>query len=132
MSTKTIRCTRCRKRWRGPGSQDSNLWNADLIAGLIVGHLCPDCQTAEENLGAEVNLVLRPPSPRGVDVTAEGGMARLVDALARTYPTAEVMRAKADQLAAARSDVQASEMARLMRRIADDMESGELWEDGDE
>jgi hypothetical protein len=131
MSARVIRCTRCRKRWRGPGSRNADRWNVDLIAGLIVGHLCPDCQTTEEDLGAEVNLVLSPPSPRGLDVTAEGGVARLVDGLTRTYPTAEIMRAKAGQLVAARRDEQASEMARLMRRLAEAMETGELWEEAD-
>ena len=37
------------------------------------------------------------------------------------------MRAKADRLAAARKDM--PELVRLMRTIADDMESGELYED---
>jgi hypothetical protein len=38
------------------------------------------------------------------------------------------MRHKANQLQGARKDPQASQMVKLMRLVADDMESGELWE----
>lgn len=122
MSTKVVKCSRCRKRWRG---QDG--WNDDYIAGLVIGHVCPECQTAEETVGAEVNLVLAPPSQRrAMNVGEEGAFAEFIMRLADAYPDAELMRAKADTLAAARKDEQATEMVRLMRRIADDMESGEL------
>jgi transcription elongation factor Elf1 len=31
-------------------------WNAIYKAGVLVGVLCPDCQTVEENLEAEINF----------------------------------------------------------------------------
>lgn len=125
MSAKVVKCRQCKKRWRG---QDG--WNDDYIAGLVIGRVCPDCQTAEENLGAQVNLVLSPPSKhRTIDLKADGAFAEFIMRLADAYPNAELMRTKADTLAAARKDEQATEMVRLMRRIADDMESGALWAD---
>jgi hypothetical protein len=39
------------------------------------------------------------------------------------------MRDKANQLEAARKDPAAAQQVWLMRRVADDMESGDLWED---
>ena len=30
-------------------------WNVIVEFGIVTGLLCPDCQTAEENLEAEVN-----------------------------------------------------------------------------
>ncbi|MFN3007399.1 hypothetical protein ACK12G_29380 [Mycolicibacterium wolinskyi] len=125
MSTKVVKCSRCRKRHRG---QDG--WNEDYIAGLVIGYVCPDCQTSEESIGAQVNLVLSPPSQRrALKLTEEGAFAEFITRLADAYPDPVLMRSKADTLAAARKDEQATEMVRLMRRIADDMESGELWED---
>jgi hypothetical protein len=44
MSAKIIRCERCQKRHRGQPN-----WNEDYVAGVVVGHICPDCQSAEEN-----------------------------------------------------------------------------------
>jgi hypothetical protein len=61
--TKTIRCSRCGRRWRG---QDD--WNATLEGGHVVGVLCPDCQTPEENAEAEINqatLEYLPPDEQG-------------------------------------------------------------------
>ena len=45
-----IRCGRCNRRYRG---QDD--WNVIGDKGLIVGYLCPDCQTPDENAEAEFN-----------------------------------------------------------------------------
>jgi hypothetical protein len=45
------------------------------------------------------------------------------------YPTPEIMRAKADRLESHRNDGAARNMVTLMRAAADDMESGDLWED---
>lgn len=122
MSAKTIRCDRCRRRCRNTAG-----WNADLIAGLIVGYLCPDCQNPQEDLEAELNLILNQadgyttrPDPH--DITD------VVNALVNTYPTPEVLRCKAGELVAARRDEQASGMARLMRAVAERLETGDLWE----
>lgn len=129
MATKIDRCSRCRRRLR---CRDGG--NEDFVAGLLVGLVCPGCQTAEEHLGAEVNLVLAPPS-RHFEVTINDGadlkgyISVLIRALAKTYPDHTKMRAAADRLAAARSDRQAKNIVGLMRRIADSMESGELWAD---
>lgn len=125
MSAKVERCARCGRRYRG---QDG--WNDDLIAGLRVGRVCPDCQTDEEHLGAEVNLVLaRRDEWRKLDLSDADGVMRFITALAATYPDHLKMRDAADRLAAARKDRQATDVVAVMRRVADDMESGELWED---
>jgi hypothetical protein len=44
-----IRCDRCRRRCRRLEG-----WNVVGDKGVIVGHLCPDCQTPEENAEAEI------------------------------------------------------------------------------
>lgn len=129
MSAKVIRCDRCRRRMRAMTG-----WNTNLIAGLVAGYLCPDCQTVGEDLEAELNLITGRSDMYGVlpgddPDDFKAFVSVLVNSLVRTYPTPEVMRDKATQLHAARRDPQASEMVRLMRRVADDMESGELWED---
>lgn len=48
--SKVIKCDRCKKRMR-----NGKDWNATFKAGVVVGHLCPHCQTAEETLEAMVN-----------------------------------------------------------------------------
>lgn len=48
--TKALKCSRCGRRWRG--QED---WNATMKGGVIVGALCPDCQTAAENAEAVIN-----------------------------------------------------------------------------
>lgn len=48
---KVIRCSRCNRRCR----RDDG-WNVTMKAGVPVGYLCPGCQTAEENVEAEINL----------------------------------------------------------------------------
>jgi hypothetical protein len=45
--SKTIRCDRCQRRYRGHDD-----WNATVQSGVITGYLCPDCQTADENAEA--------------------------------------------------------------------------------
>ncbi|RFZ42681.1 hypothetical protein MSS4_04646 [Mycobacterium marinum] len=122
MSAKVQRCTRCGKRHRNQPD-----WNVTYIAGLEAGLLCPDCQTAEEHVEAEVNLATEDYSGwQAVKPdTDEGFTRRLIEGLLRSYNSPERLRLKADQLAAARNDRQASEMVRLMRTLADD---GDIWE----
>ena len=92
------RCSRCGKRWRG---QDG--WNVELVAGIEVDALCPDCQTTGEDLDAELNLM---PGQSTVDeklVVAgpedltDEVFAKIVDKLVATYPTPEIMRQKANR-----------------------------------
>ncbi len=45
-------CDRCRRR---PGKRDLDRWNAVFRDGVVVGFLCPDCQTPEESTEAEIN-----------------------------------------------------------------------------
>lgn len=45
-----MRCDRCNRRHRGQGN-----WNLVFKAGVVIGALCPTCQTPEENAEAEVN-----------------------------------------------------------------------------
>jgi hypothetical protein len=130
MSTKIVRCDRCRKRYRGHGN-----WNIEFIAGLVVGHLCPDCQTIEEDLEAELKLITDPPLRQTALLPPRKGAPKdqvvayvtdLAHSLINSYPTPEIMRDKATKLESARTD--AAEMVRLMRGIADEMESGTLYE----
>lgn len=120
MSAKVIRCDRCRRRCRNTAG-----WNVDLIAGLVVGHLCPGCQTTGEDLEAELNLITG--ASFGHNTTRPDDVTDIVNALANTYPTPEVMRDRAGRLEAARPD--ASGMVSLMRVVADRMDAGDLWED---
>ncbi|MBF4613772.1 hypothetical protein [Curtobacterium sp. VKM Ac-1376] len=48
-----VRCDRCRRRNRNPNAD--NGWNATVKRGVVVGYLCPSCQTPEENAEAEIN-----------------------------------------------------------------------------
>ena len=57
---------------------------------------------------------------------SEGPERDLIETLPRMYPTPDAMREAADRMANARQDQLASEIVRLMRRLADAMESGEL------
>jgi pseudouridine-5'-phosphate glycosidase len=50
-TTRTIRCSRCRKVRRGTDDR----WNMTLEAGVVVGFLCPTCQSPEENAEAEIH-----------------------------------------------------------------------------
>jgi hypothetical protein len=120
-----MRCTRCGKRCRNYEG-----WNSDWIAGMEVGLICPGCQTAEEDLGAQIREVLDPPSQWSSPPSGREGIVKVIDALARQYPTPIVMRHKADLLIRARKDGPAQEIVRLMRTIADSMETGELWDEG--
>ena len=75
-----------------------------------------------------MNLVLSPPhSHRAGTLSTEDDRVNFIHNLVEMYPMPEIMRSKADRLAAARKDQ--SGLARLMRTIADDMESGALYED---
>ena len=63
MTAIVIRCDRCGRRYRNPAAFVTDEWNATLRQGVVVGYLCPDCQTPEENAEAaidEATLVLWP------------------------------------------------------------------------
>ncbi|MHA3020126.1 hypothetical protein ACXPWS_07600 [Mycobacterium sp. BMJ-28] len=122
MSAKVIRCDRCRRRCRNTAG-----WNVDMIAGLVVGHLCPNCQTPEEDLDAELNLITGRSDGYAVRPDPDD-LTEVVLGLVNTYPTPEVMRDRACALESRRRDPDAAQMVRLMRTLADDMESGDLWE----
>lgn len=47
-----VTCSRCGERTR---SVKAAGWNVTFRTGRPVGHLCPNCQTAEENAEAEIN-----------------------------------------------------------------------------
>jgi hypothetical protein len=49
-----LQCSRCQRRF-DPASPDAGEWNATLSRGVVVGGLCPGCQTAHENAEAQVN-----------------------------------------------------------------------------
>ncbi|SPM35785.1 hypothetical protein BN000_05543 [Mycobacterium rhizamassiliense] len=124
---KIRRCSRCGRRMRNP-----NGWNAEMIAGIAAGYLCPGCQTVEEDLDAELNLTLGR-SAVGKEITVNSHkdlttdvLTGIVDGLVRTYPTPEVMRDKANRLAAARGD--RFWMVGVMRMAADGMASGPLFD----
>lgn len=119
MSAKVERCERCGKRFYGQQG-----WSEDYVAGLVVGHLCPDCQSPHEDREAELDLIAHVPAnwpePR---MEGTDDLLLLEQALVKTYPTPEIMRHKANLLASARKDRQALYMARLMLKLADDLES---------
>lgn len=48
--TKVIKCDRCSRRYRGSGD-----WNVQMSRGVPVGYLCPDCQTPDESVEAEIH-----------------------------------------------------------------------------
>lgn len=50
-----VKCTRCGTT-ASVQIADSTGWNITVEQGRIVGHLCPACQTPEENAEAEINL----------------------------------------------------------------------------
>lgn len=50
-----IKCGRCGCRYR-PAATGASRWNVTLSRGVVAGATCPTCQTAEENVEAEINL----------------------------------------------------------------------------
>ena len=116
-------CSRCGRRWRGEDG-----WNTEDVAGIEIGVLCPDCQTTEEDLDAELNLTLGRSTVaetlvvHGPEDVTDEVMTRIVERLVAAYPTPETMRQKASRLAEAKDDHYW--MVGLMRAIADDMDSG--------
>jgi hypothetical protein len=52
--SKTVRCSRCKRKARGHNWGD---WNVAYSNGYVVGYLCPRCQTPEETREAVENLV---------------------------------------------------------------------------
>jgi hypothetical protein len=49
-----IRCDRCQRRLRNINAAAVNGWNCIARNGDIVGYVCSDCQTPEENAEAEI------------------------------------------------------------------------------
>lgn len=47
-------CSRCGRRFRET-APDADGWNGTYIKGVLVGAICPTCQTPEENAEAEIN-----------------------------------------------------------------------------
>ncbi|WP_085104892.1 hypothetical protein [Mycobacterium paraense] len=48
---KLARCDRCKRRLRNKNNPD---WNVTVRQGVVVGFLCPDCQSPEENAEAVI------------------------------------------------------------------------------
>ena len=95
-----------------------------------MGYICPDCQTPQEDLDAELRFITGD-GMKGGEVRPDNTpefREWMVRQLIDTYPTPEIMRHKATQLEAANKDHNAQVTVGLMRAIADAMESGELWE----
>lgn len=120
-----VECTQCRRRHRN--RDELERWNVEYIAGLQVGTLCPDCQTSEQHIEAEINhATVDYAATQGVQVSLDEDF---VNNLVQTYRTPETLRAKADRLALLRVDPQATSMVQVMRDVADAMESGDLFAD---
>ena len=47
---KVTKCSRCRRRMRR-----NDGWNMSFRVGFLIGYLCPECQSPEENAEAEIN-----------------------------------------------------------------------------
>ena len=50
-----VQCLRCRRSVSSRIAAETG-WNTTVKQGVIVGYLCPACQTPEENAEAEINL----------------------------------------------------------------------------
>lgn len=48
-------CLRCYGHFNEYSASDQRLWNVVVKTGFVVGYLCPQCQTPEENAEAEHN-----------------------------------------------------------------------------
>jgi hypothetical protein len=119
MSRKLIRCMRRGKRCRSEAALDT--WNAVWIAGQVIGSLCPTCQTPQENAEAAVRETIGETETHRV-ARAENDPQEYIRSLMKTYPAPEVMRHKAAELAAARSDEPTANLVGLMQALAADME----------
>ena len=86
---KVRRCNRCGRRWRG-----QNGWNVDMIAGIEAGYLCPGCQSADEDLDAELNLTLGDPRATGSVVNGPEDLTDDVFDRDRQRPSARVSGAR--------------------------------------
>lgn len=129
MTNSVIKCNRCRKRMR-----NNTNWNMVWVASYYVYHLCPNCQTPEENIEAEFREITG--ETQGLKVWPAGWahdpekFEQYVHMLIDAYPTPEVMRSKANELATWRPDCVEGPV-KVMRRLAEDMEAGDLWEECD-
>ena len=114
-------CERCGRRNKLAAKDN---WNIEFAVGLIVGAICPDCQTDEEDLEAMVNEVMDDLGEAKVvhHPETDDERERYIYRLLETCPTPEIKRAKADRLEAARPD--AGGLVSLLRTMADDQESG--------
>ena len=125
MTTTVVQCRTCKKTGR-----PTRLWSEEFVAGLSLGAQCPACVTAEDQVEADVNAVFSSPDTfRAKRITSEDEFVNYVYRLLDLYPTPQIMRAKAAKLAAARSDEGADKVLTLMHRLADDMESGALYDE---
>jgi hypothetical protein len=52
--SKALKCSKCGRRFR-ERAFDAEFWNVELHAGIITQVLCPDCQTPEQDMEAQVN-----------------------------------------------------------------------------
>lgn len=112
-------CKRCGKRM--PSNPDwSKDWNITWVASYATGYVCPDCQTDDEDLEAQVRDEVDPPL-EVIHINDEATFDRYQQMLLRSYPTPELMRSKSDELEAARPDC-ALPVA-LMRSLADYLET---------
>ena len=79
--SQVMKCSRCRRRYRGSGD-----WNFTMKAGVAVAVLCPACQTPEENAEAVINestLVYGVDATKGRPVARAKGEAADFEVLAR-------------------------------------------------
>ena len=49
-----VQCSRCSNTVSVAGAARA-LWNITVKQGRVIGHLCPGCQTPDENAEAEIN-----------------------------------------------------------------------------
>lgn len=149
---RVMKCDRCRKRYRGHGD-----WNCTLSQGVVTAVTCPSCQTAEENAeavikestlvygrdakGRVVGLPISerlPETPEELVLDLVQRTERAVEAILHLvvdtqipFPVEDIVQMVEDTLPSGYAVPHAPGATRrdMIRRIAQDILSGDLYED---
>jgi len=122
--SKVERCYRCGKRYRGTESH-LDTWNVEYIMGILIGRVCPDCQSPEENAEAEIDMVLEDHSGAEeiiFDPADDDELRQITRRLMESYKTPEALRHAANRLEAACQRDDAKLMVLIARHVARHMD----------